>query len=57
MNETYTTENLKKGTGVAFDWFGGKTIFSVEELEEMKSDDNIRKIYFNFDDSAIRRVK
>lgn len=56
MND-YTTENLKKGTGVAFTWFGEKIIFSVGELEEMKSDDNIRKIYFNFDGSAIRRVK
>lgn len=57
MNEQYTTENLKQGTGVAFDWFGGKTIITADELEEMKADDGIRKIYFNFDNSKIKRVK
>jgi hypothetical protein len=56
MND-YTTENLEKGTGVAFYQFGGKAIITLAELEEVKSDDNVRKIYFNFDGSAIRRVK
>lgn len=57
MNEQYTTENLKKGTGVAFDWFGGKVIITSDELDKMKTDDSIRKIYFNFDNKNIKRVK
>lgn len=56
MND-YTTENLKIGTGVAFDWFGGKTIVTFDNLPTALDDDAIRKIYFNFDGSAIRRVK
>ena len=57
MNEQYTTENLKEGMGVAFDWFGGKVIFASDKLEEMKTDNAIRKIYFNFDNTKIKRVK
>lgn len=57
MNEQYTTENLKEGMGVAFDWFGGKVIFTSDKLEEMKADNAIRKIYFNFDNTKIKRVK
>ena len=57
MNEQYTTENLKEGMGVAFDWFGGKVIFTSDKLEETKTDDAIRKIYFNFDNTKIKRVK
>ena len=43
--------------GVAFNWFGGKVIFTSDKLEEMKTDDAIRKIYFNFDNTKIKRVK
>lgn len=57
MNEYYTTENLKEGMGVAFDWFGGKFIFTSNKLEEMKTNNAIRKIYFNFDNTKIKRVK
>ena len=57
MNEYYTTENLKEGMGVAFNWFGGKAIFTSDKLEEMKTNDAIRKIYFNFDNTKIKRVK
>lgn len=57
MNEYYTTENLKEGMGVAFNWFGGKVIFTSDKLEEMKTNDAIRKIYFNFDNTKIKRVK
>lgn len=53
----YSTENLKKGYGVAIDWFGGKIEFPTEVLEIMKADDSVRKIYFNFDGTGIRRVK
>lgn len=57
MNERYTTEILKQGTGVAFDGFGGKVIFTSDKLEEMKADNAIKKIYFNFDNTKIKRVK
>ena len=57
MNEQYTVKNLKEGMGVAFNWFGGKVIFSFFLLEEMKTNDAIRKIYFNFDNTKIKRVK
>ena len=57
MNEQYNTENLEEGMGVAFDWFGGKVIFTSDKLEEMKADNTIRKIYFNFDNTKIKRVK
>lgn len=57
MNELYNTENLEEGMGVAFDWFGGKVIFTSDKLEEMKADNTIRKIYFNFDNTKIKRVK
>ena len=53
----YSTENLKKGHGVAIDWFGGKVEFPAEELDAMKTNDTVRKIYFNFDGTGIRRVK
>ena len=29
----------------------------VDKLEEMKADNAIRKIYFNFDNTKIKRVK
>lgn len=57
MNTHYTVENLKIGSGVAFGCFGNKIFFTIENLEEMKNDVFIRKIYFNFDNSKICRVK
>lgn len=57
MNEQYTVKNLKEGMGVAFNWFGSKVIFTSDKLEEMKTNDAIRKIYFNFDNTKIKRVK
>lgn len=54
---TLDTKNLKAGFGVAFDWFGGKTIFSAKDYFLMLDDESVRKIYFNMDGASIRRVK
>ena len=57
MNEFITVENLEKGYGVAFDWFGGKVQFPLNELPEMILSFGVKKIYANFDEKTIRRAK
>ena len=57
MNEKITIENLAQGYGIAYDWFGGKVKFILEELSQMIADFNVKKIYANLDGKTIRREK
>lgn len=52
-----TTQNLKKGFGIAFDWFGGKVEFSLNELNNFIADEFVKKIYVNINGERITRVK